>query len=331
VRTARHGRSRSGNSIGCVLGLRRLRYFLTVAEDRNFTRAAERLHVAQPALSRQLRLLEQDLGVELMQRTTHTFELTDAGRYLVEHGQPLLDQATTLDSALRSFGAGSSGRVVVGYGTSAGYETAPRLLAAIGSDLPGLEIITHVMATDAIVAGLENGTIDVGVVRCPPDAPGIESQLLRLEPQGVLVPETHPLAGCAEVALEALRQEPVLLHPRAANPGHYDAVVELLQSAGIEPRVEVRDVSVDLQHTPVLEGRAVAIVGESTRVSLPPRLSWIPFCPPVTLEVRLLARTLNRPPAVNGFLAAAETIADALGWRGSVIRRAGGEFSPPPS
>ena len=317
MRAAGYGRGERGTSIGRVLGLRRLRYFLTVAEDRNFTRAAERLHIAQPALSRQLRLLEQDLGVELMHRTTHTFELTDAGRYLVEHGQPLLDQAQTLDSALRNFGAGTSGRVVVGYGTSAGYETAPRLLAAIGSDLPGLEIVTQVIATDAIVSGLYSGTIDVGVVRCPPDAPGIESQLLRLEPQGVLVPETHPLAARTEVALAALREEAVLLHPRAANPGHYDAVLELLQAAGIEPRVELRDVSVDLQHTPVLEGRAVAIVGESTRVSLPPRLSWIPLRPPATLEVRLLARTLNRPPAVNSFLAAAETIADVLGWRGA--------------
>lgn len=298
-----------------MLGLRRLRYFLTVAEDRNFTRAAERLHVAQPALSRQLRLLEQDLGVELMRRTTHTFELTDAGRYLVEHGRPLLDQAETLDRALRGFGAGASGRVVVGYGTSAGYETAPRLLAAIGGDLPGLEIATHVMATGAIIGGLREGTIDVGVIRCPPEAPGIESQLLRLEPQGVLVPESHPLATTTEVGLEALRQETVLLHPREANPGHYDAVLGLLQSAGIAPRVALRDVSVDLQHTAVLEGRAVAIVGESTRVSLPPRLTWIPLRPAAAFEVRLLARSLNRPPAVDRFLAAAETIADALGWR----------------
>jgi DNA-binding transcriptional LysR family regulator len=298
-----------------VLGLRRLRYFLTVAEARNFTRAAERLHVAQPALSRQLRLLEEDLGVELMHRTTHTFELTDAGRHLLEHGRSLLDQAEALDRALRAFGAGDSGRVVVGYGTSAGYETAPRLLAAIAGELPGLEIATRVMAAGEIVAGVGDGTIDVGVVRCPPASPGIESRLLRLEPQGVLVPESHPLAARTEVSLADLRDETVLLHEREANPGHYDAVVALLQSAGVEPRVELRDVSVDLQHTPVLEGRAVAIVGESTRVSLPPRLSWIPLRQPAALEVRLLARTINRPPAVNRFLAAAETIADALGWR----------------
>jgi DNA-binding transcriptional LysR family regulator len=279
-----------------VLGLRRLRYFLTVADEQNFTRAAERLHVAQPALSRQLRLLEQDLGVELMRRTTHTFELTDAGEYLLEHGRELVQQAEALDRTLRSFAAGSAGRIVVAYGTSAGYDTAPRLLTAIGERLPELEVSTRVLSVDEIVAGLGDGAIDVGIVRCPPAAAGVESWLLRLEPQGVLVPDSHPLAGEPEVRLDALRGETVLLHHRDANPGHYDAVLELLARAGVEPRVEVRDVSVDFQHTPVLRGRAVAIVGESTRVSVHPRLTWVPLRQPAALEVHLMARASTARP-----------------------------------
>lgn len=298
-----------------MLGLRRLRYFLTVAEERNFTRAAERLHVAQPALSRQLRLLEEDLGVVLMRRTTHTFELTDAGEYLVAHGTELLEHAEGLDRALRRFAAGSAGRVVVAYGTSAAYDTAPRLLAAIGERLADLDVSTRVLAVDAIVGGLGEGTIDVGIVRCAPAVSGVESWLLRREPQGVLMRDSHPLAAQPEVALEALRGETVLLHPRDANAGHYDAVVALLRDAGVEPRIELRDVSVDFQHTPVLHGRAVAIVGESTRVSVPPRLTWVPLRRPAALEVRLLARAVDRTPAVDRFLAAAQTIADELDWR----------------
>jgi DNA-binding transcriptional LysR family regulator len=298
-----------------VLGLRRLRYFLTVADERNFTRAAQRLHVAQPALSRQLRLLEEDLGVELMRRTTHSFELTDAGAYLVEHGRPLLEHAEAVDRALRDFGSGSLGQVTVAYGTSAGYDTAPRLLAAIGDRLPGITIATQVMGAGEIVAGVGDGSVDVGVVRCPLRTDGIESRLLRREAQGVLVPEGHALAGRGDAGLEDLRGEKVLLHPPDANPGHYDAVLELLASAGVEPEVVLRDVSVDLQQTPVLDGRAVAIVGESTRASLPPQLTWIPLRGPATLEIRLLARALNRAPAVDRFLAAAEAVADDLGWR----------------
>ena len=131
----------------------------------------------------------------------------------------------------------------------------------------------------------------------------------------MLVPDSHPLAHRDEAALDDLRGETVLLHHRSANPGHYDAILAMLERAGIEPRVELRDVSVDLQHTPVLQGRAVAIVGESTRVSVPPRLTWVPLRGPATLEVRLLARALNRTPAVDRFLAASQQVADGLGWR----------------
>jgi LysR substrate binding domain len=210
---------------------------------------------------------------------------------------------------------GGPGRVVVAYGTSAGYDTAPRLLAAVRRELPELDVTTRVLSAGEIVAGITAGAIDLGIVRCPPAAAGVESWLLRRERQGVLVPDDHALAGAPETTLAALRGETVLLHPREANPGHYDAVLALLRQAGVEPRVELRDVSVDLQHTPVLEGRAVAIVGESTRVSVPPRLTWVPLRAPAVLAVRLLARATGRTPAANAFLAAAQEIADTLGWR----------------
>ena len=103
----------------------------------------------------------------------------------------------------------------------------------------------------------------------------------------------------------------MLLHPREANPGHYDAIVELIGDAP----VELRDVSFDLAQAPVADGRAVAIVGESTRVGLAAGLAWVPLEPPVALPVELLARSGDRPPAVDRLLAAAEEIADELGWR----------------
>jgi DNA-binding transcriptional LysR family regulator len=298
-----------------VVELRRLRYFLAVAAERNFTRAAERLHVAQPALSRQVRLLEEELGVALLHRTTHTFELTEAGRFLLERGPVLLDEADGLWRTMRAFGAGELGRVVVAYGTSAGYDTAPRLLRGIAERLPELEVATRVAPVDEIVAGIGDGSIDVGVVRCAPELAGIESRPLRLEAQGLLVRRDHPLAGHDHARLEDLRDQPVLLHPRAANPGHYDAIVALLRAGGVEPRLEHRDVSFDLAQTPVHEGRAVAIVGESTVVGLPAELAWLPLSPPAALPVALLARAHDRAPAVGRLLDAAEEVAGELGWR----------------
>jgi DNA-binding transcriptional LysR family regulator len=296
-----------------MLDLRRLRYFLAVAGERNFTRAAERLHVAQPALSRQVRQLEQELGVALLRRTTHTFALTEAGELLFARGTALVDDADALWRAMRTYAAGELGRVVVAYGTSAGYDTAPRLLRGIGERLPELELATRVLPVSEIIAGLTDGAVDVGLVRCPPEVAGVESRLLRLEAQGVLVRRDHALAAAECARLEDLRDELLLLHPRAANPGHYDAVLALL--GGTPARVEHRDVTFDLAQTPVSEGRAVAIVGESTQVGLPAELAWRPLSPPAALPVRLLARKLDRTPAVDRVLAAAEEVADGLGWR----------------
>jgi DNA-binding transcriptional LysR family regulator len=294
--------------------LRRLRYFVAVATERNFTRAAERLHVAQPALSRQVRLLERELGVELLRRTTHEVALTDAGRFLLDRAPAVLGATDELWRGVRAFAAGERGGVVVGYGASAGYETAPRLLEAIAERLPALEVDARVMATAAILDAVGDGTLDAGLVRCPPARDGIEARVVRRERQGVLLRRDHALAAAATVALADLGDAPVLLHPRAANPGHYDAVLDLCRAAGVEPRVLERSAALDLAQTPVVEGRAVAIVGESSRTVLPPELTWVALTPPAALDVALVARARDRSPALERVLATAADAAVALGW-----------------
>jgi DNA-binding transcriptional LysR family regulator len=297
-----------------VTDLRRLRYFVAVARERNFTRAAEHLHIAQPALSRQVRQLEQELGVELLRRTTHEVELTDAGRFLLERGPALLDDADELWRAAREFGAGERGAVSVAYTTSAGYETAPRLLAALVARLPDLVIETRVAPLAELVTQVAQGALDVAIARCPPQARGIEARVVRLERQGVLLRRDDPRADADAIALADVRDEPLLLHPRAANPGHYDAVLALCAAAGYEPALVLRTLSFDLAQTPVAAGDAVAIVGESTLAGLPSDLAWVPLAPPATLEIALLVRDKGRPPAVGRLLAAAAEVASDLHW-----------------
>jgi DNA-binding transcriptional LysR family regulator len=297
-----------------VTDLRRLEYFLAVARERNFTRAAEQLHIAQPALSRQVRLLEEELGVALLHRTTHTFELTEAGAFLLERGPAVLAAVDELWRGVRTYGSGDQGSVVIAYGASASYETAPKLLEALTSRHPGVRIATAVKSVSEIISGVAEGSIDLGLIRCPPADSGLEARPVRREPQGLLVRHDHPLASGATAAVADLTEENVLLHPREANPGHYDAIVDLCREHGFEPRVLLRSLSLDLAYTPVAKGDAVAIIGESSRQGLPDELRWLPLSPPAALVVSLVARRYNRPVAVDRMLETAAAVSASLGW-----------------
>jgi DNA-binding transcriptional LysR family regulator len=302
------------NYLSEVTDLRRLRYFLAVAQERNFTRAAQRLHIAQPALSRHVRQLEQDLGIELLHRTTHEFELTEAGRYLVERGPELLKASDELWRSVRSFGRGERGAVVVAYGPSVSYETAPRLLTALAERHPEIALATDVKPTAEILAAITEGSIDVGLVRCPPRTAELDLRTVRVEPLGVLVRRQHRLAAEPTVDLAHLAEETLLMHAREANPGHYDAVLALCRERGIEPRILLRALSFDPAQTPLVRGEAVAITGESSRVGLPAELVWLPVRPPARQEVGLVVRRYGRPPALDTLLAAATAVATEFGW-----------------
>jgi DNA-binding transcriptional LysR family regulator len=294
--------------------LRRLEYFLAVAMERNFTRAAAQLHIAQPALSRQVRLLEQELGVALLHRTTHEFGLTDAGRYLLERGPALLASSEELWRSVRSFGAGKRGELIIAYGASASYETAPVLLARLAERLPQVVLSTEVRPAPAIVAAVKSGAVDIGLVRCAPTDPQLAVRAIRLERQGVLLRREHPLASRESVEVGDLADQTLLMHPRDANPGHYDAVLGLCSSVGVQPQVRLRALSFDLAQTPVAHGDAVAIVGESSRAGLSGSLRWLPFSPPVEFEVSLVARRYGRTPTLDKALETAATVASEAGW-----------------
>jgi DNA-binding transcriptional LysR family regulator len=299
--------------------LRRLRYFLAVARERNFTRAAEQLHVAQPALSRQVKLLEQELGVELLHRTTHEFELTEAGAFLFERGTALTAAADELSESVRRFGRGEQGTVSVAYGASSSYETAPRLLEALARREPDIALSTTVASTGDIVAGVSAGTIDLGLVRCPERSDELELTPIRSERQGVLLRDDHRLAGRADVSLPEVAGEFLLMHAREANPGHYDALLDLCRDGGLaEPKIVLRTLSFDLAYTPVARGEAIAIVAESSTHGLPGDLRWLPLSPPAHLDVALIAAACGeRAPSVERTRAAALEIAEEFGWRRS--------------
>ena len=196
---------------------------------------------------------------------------------------------------------GAAGTLRLAYGASAGYETAPRLLSALARRLPELRLETQVLPAPAILAGLADGTLDAGIVRCAPPATAQPRHVLRREPQGVVLHADHPLATREAISLDELRDQLILIHPRAENPGHYDALLALFGET--PPRLLERAVAFDLAMTPVAEGRAVLVTGISAHA---PGLTWRPLEPAASLDVHLLA---------DGALAA-EALAAArdLGW-----------------
>lgn len=294
---------------------RLLRYFLAVADELNFTRAAERLRIAQPALSAQIRQLEAQLGVQLLQRTTRSVRLTDAGRALHERGPAALSALEDVWDAARRAGRGEAGRLRIAYSPSAGYETAPRLVEALCERHPDIEVTADVMRTPEIVRAVLDGRADVGVARTPNPADGVRLRTVRLERQGVLVPAGHVLASSSEVELSALAEHPILVHRRAANPAHHDLLLDLFRRKGLEPRLVERPVAFDPTQRLIREGRAIGLVGASSAAGIADGLSWVPLAEPAPrIEVQLVLREGEPPPVLDRFERVAVAFAATAGW-----------------
>jgi DNA-binding transcriptional LysR family regulator len=294
---------------------RLLRYFLAVAAELNFTRAAETLGIAQPALSAQIRQLEAQLGVRLLERTTRSVALTDAGRLVQERGPAALGALAEVWDAARRAGRGETGRLRVAYSPSAGYQTAPTLVSAVRDRYPCIEVTAEVLPTPDIVRAVRDGRIDVGVARTPQAAEGVRLRTVRLEPLGVLVPADHALAGRREVGLAAIAEHPILMHPRSANPSQFDFVRELFGRAGLEPRFIERPVAFDPTQSLIRQGRAIGLVGASSADGLAAGLRWVPLADSaVRLVVELVLREGEVSPATDRFERVAVATAAAAGW-----------------
>jgi LysR family transcriptional regulator, benzoate and cis,cis-muconate-responsive activator of ben and cat genes len=297
-----------------VLDLRRLHYFLAVARKRSFSRAAEALHVAQPAVSRQVGLLERELGVALLERTPQGVEPTAAGRHLLEHGAALERDAEALWERMRAFAAGARGQVRLGYSASSSYETAPRLIGALRARLLDVHVSSIVLPSVELPEAVMRGPLDAALVRCPPATAGLQALAVRRERLGVLMREDHPLAGDGTVDLGALRDERFVLHGREANPRHYDLIVGACRAAGFEPRIVPAAAPFDPTYGAILDGEAVALVGESARTGVPAGLAWRRLTQAPVVDIALLVRAGTPDPVMLRVAEAVPAIARAEHW-----------------
>ncbi|MBR8837637.1 MAG: LysR family transcriptional regulator [Stigonema ocellatum SAG 48.90 = DSM 106950] len=217
--------------------LRHLRYFVAVAEELHFGRAAERLHMTQQPLSQQIRQLEEELGVLLFHRTKRRVQLTEPGKAFLGEVRQILQKADHAVEVARLVAKGESGRLKVGFSGFATYSILPKVLRIFRERFPQVELELEEMTTSAQVQALQDHQIHLGLMIPPvPDAT-LALELILQEPFVVILPETHYLATQPELALSALANESFILVSRHLEPGYYDQCISLFQQAGFSPKV----------------------------------------------------------------------------------------------
>lgn len=216
--------------------LAQLRCFTTVATELNFRRAAERLNMTQPPLSRQIQLLEHHLGVELFTRSTRSVALTAAGRAFFIEAQNLLEQAQQAAVAARRFAQGDIGSVTISFVGSAVYEFLPKVIAEARLKQPQVKIVLSEMNTYQQHEALRARRIDLGIVRSPLLETGYATECLVREPFVLAVPASHPLASAESVGVQDLDGQPFLMYSHSAYPPFNELLTGMLRSARVAPQ-----------------------------------------------------------------------------------------------
>jgi DNA-binding transcriptional LysR family regulator len=220
-----------------------------VARERNFTRAAQILHIAQPPLSRQIQQLEDELGVTLIERGSRPLRLTDAGRLLLEQAVQVLERVEELKAIAQRLHEAARPHFRIGFVPSTLYGRLPELIWRYRAVRPDVELTLIELTTLEQIAALKQGRIDVGYGRIPFDDPAIERVLLRNEKLSAALPSGHSLlARAGPLQLNDLAAEPLVVYPKAPRPSYADQVLALFRERGVKPPAvyEVRELQTAL-------------------------------------------------------------------------------------
>jgi DNA-binding transcriptional LysR family regulator len=287
------------------LELRHLRYFLAVAEELNFGRAAERLGIAQPGLSQQVRALEEIIGTPLLDRTRRAVRLTLAGELLAGEARATLARAEAAVVSARRAGQGEVGRLGIGYVASAAYTgVLTSILGAFREASPEVELVITEMAMQQQLDAVSEERLDVAFIRPPVLLPlGVTSFPVLQEPVAIALPASHPLAGRDAVPLEELSGETFITPNHAAGVSFHQHTVAACQAAGFQPRLgpQGRDFMTIASMAAV--GLGVALVPRSVGCIQLPGVAYRPLAgPAVTAELAVAHRRSEPSAAVRRFI-----------------------------
>ena len=306
-----------------VMELRHLRYFVAVAEELHFGRAAERVGIAQPPFSQQIQKLEHEVGTTLLRRTKRRVDLTAAGEAFLGEARQALAQADRALLAARRAARGEVGQLALGFVSSAVYGKLASAFGLMRSRYPGVALQLHDLTSEEQAEGIQAGRLDVGLVR--PPVPGVENLTLRVvgrEPLMAVLPARHRLARLKQIPLPALANEPFLLVPRQLGPGFYDQLMAVCARAGFRPRVVQEARTTQTIISLIAGGMGVSLVPASMQSLQRTGVTYRPLRPPVpTTELAVLWRGQEAAPVVHSFL---HILWEVAGLKGKSPREHGG-------
>ena len=293
--------------------LRQLRYFVTLAEELHFGRAAAREHIVQSALSQQVQRLERELGVRLLERSTHHVGLTAAGVVFLAEARQILAQVDRAAAVVRS-AAGAAAALRVGIIDSS-YDSMPQILYEVQARHPGLVIHQVEVGVPEQYQQLIEGRLDVGIGRAALAPPQVASLLFRQDPLGVLVPRDHRFAGLDAIPVTVLAEEPLLLAEEVRAPEFNQFTVEMCRAAGFTPAVYAGTVeSIRAAADLVAQGRCLYCVPSSCIAALPGTI-WRPLTEPASYYPwSVLWRATEVSDHVRAVVSCARTMSRRLGW-----------------
>jgi DNA-binding transcriptional LysR family regulator len=246
--------------------LRQLRYFIVLSEELHFNRAAKRLHISQPPLTRQIRQLEDELGVALLHRTTRRVELTDAGHVFANEARQIMARVAHASGLAAQANRGVVGQLVLGY-TPARSNIVARAVKAFGKRYPNVRISLRDM-TGQTIELIRDGRIDVGFIALPVDKTGLIVETVLRERYLVAMPKKHRLAARRSISIRELAKEPNLLFPRYSNPVGYDNVLGLCRARDLSMNIVLEVENLHMRIELVREGFGICLIRTFTAEAL---------------------------------------------------------------
>jgi DNA-binding transcriptional LysR family regulator len=284
------------------MNLRHLRHFIAVAEELHFTHAADRLRIAQPALSRSIRMLEEELGVNLLERTQRRVRLTPAGRLYLDRAVRILQDIDRANEDVRRASAGEAGRLSIGFIHSSTYSVTPVILEHYRARYPDVELVLNEFTIWDQLTALKDNVIDVAILRPPVNDTGIDSFTFRSERFLIVVPQSHALARLQSASVSELRDVDWVFFSQQQSPLFHSRIIAMCERAGFAPRVSQYATQIHTVLGLVRAGIGVAVVPSVARNMTIPGIHFLEIEEkPAPVQIALAWRQADNSPTVAAF------------------------------